>query len=211
MARDHVYTFKDPKGLARSTRIALGAHALAAGAMGGFMLLAPGATSAEAEFDVATTAFDFTSLFYFLTLPFYAILFLMWVYRANRNAQSFTGGMEVSPGWNVGWFFVPVASLWKPFQGLDETWRVSHAPTHWMVTPTPVLLRCWWSAYLASSVMGVLSNLLRTSETSNEVSAATVLTGVSLLANTTASALAIVMVNRISAAQIRTAATEVFV
>ncbi len=48
------------------------------------------------------------------------VLFLIWVYRANRNAHCLGAeGMEYSPGWSVGWFFVPVACLVMPYNVLE--------------------------------------------------------------------------------------------
>jgi Domain of unknown function (DUF4328) len=43
------------------------------------------------------------------------ILFLRWVFRANESAR-LLGALEMkfTPGWAVGWYFVPLANLWKP-------------------------------------------------------------------------------------------------
>jgi hypothetical protein len=54
------------------------------------------------------------------------ILFLVWTYRANRNAHCLSGTqMQFSPGWAVGWYFIPVLNVWKPYQALREIWQVS--------------------------------------------------------------------------------------
>src|SRR5262249_29946861 len=44
------------------------------------------------------------------------IALLVWVYRANRNARALGAeGLAYSPGWSVGWFFVPLANLVMPY------------------------------------------------------------------------------------------------
>jgi Domain of unknown function (DUF4328) len=62
-----------------------------------------------------------------LSVQFPAVLlFLMWVYRANKNGRALGAqGMKYSPGWSVGWFFVPIASMFVPYWILKEIWQVS--------------------------------------------------------------------------------------
>src|SRR5207237_10475885 len=50
----------------------------------------------------------------------------MWIYRTNANAHSFSTDMTITPGWSVGWFFIPFANLVMPYRGVQETWRESH-------------------------------------------------------------------------------------
>ena len=83
---------------------------------------------------------------------------LKWVYRANRNAHAFAKGLQSDPPWAVGWFFVPVAWLWKPFQGMSETWRVSHDPVRWKSKFPPDLLRVWWGCWIVGSLLGTMSS-----------------------------------------------------
>lgn len=50
-----------------------------------------------------------------------SVLFLVWVYRAARAAQDLRGrALAHSPAAAVGWFFVPVMNLWKPYEVLKE-------------------------------------------------------------------------------------------
>ena len=52
------------------------------------------------------------------------VAFFMWVYRANQNARDLSGNeLEFSPGWSVGWFFVPIAALFMPYRVVAEIWR----------------------------------------------------------------------------------------
>src|SRR5688500_18010935 len=47
------------------------------------------------------------------------VFFLIWVYRAFNNLSALKpGNLEFSPGWAVGWWFIPFANLIKPFQAM---------------------------------------------------------------------------------------------
>lgn len=81
-------------------------------------------------------------------------LVLKWIYRANRNAHAFATGLQNTPPWAVGWFFVPFACLWKPFQAMSETWRVSHGPQTWKTNLPPDILRLWWGFWLSGNILG---------------------------------------------------------
>jgi hypothetical protein len=101
------------------------------------------------------------------------VLFLRWTYQSNRNAR-FLGGNNLhhSPGWSVGWYFVPIAGLWKPYQALKEMFQASHPDFghEWAKAPHPKLLFTWWLLFVLSTVLGQL--LFRTAlraETLDEV------------------------------------------
>ena len=52
-----------------------------------------------------------------------SILFLVWVYRVNVNVRVMGAvGLRISPGWSVGFFFIPIFNLWKPYQAMNEVW-----------------------------------------------------------------------------------------
>jgi len=100
----------------------------------------------------------------FLTLGS-AVLVLMWIYQAAKNLPALGRyGMEHSPGWCVGVFFIPIASLWYPFQGMREIWKASdpaYPQGSWPTAPVTPTLGLWWGTYLASSVTGVIAAVAR--------------------------------------------------
>ena len=52
--------------------------------------------------------------------------FFMWLVRANKNARALGArDMEFTPGWMVGWFFVPLANLFKPYEAVEELYLAS--------------------------------------------------------------------------------------
>ena len=84
------------------------------------------------------------------------VVFCMFMVRANRNARSFGSPMSITPGWAAGYFFVPILSLWKPYQAMKEIWQCSdpdpgaHAFTS-RVTP---MLGWWWALYITHNIAG---------------------------------------------------------
>jgi hypothetical protein len=86
------------------------------------------------------------------------IVFLTWIFRANRNARALGAqGMRFTPGWSVGWYFVPIMSLWKPFQAMREIWQASVQPGNWQAVPTPPLIGWWWALYLINLFLGQIA------------------------------------------------------
>lgn len=83
------------------------------------------------------------------------ILILAWIYRANANASGLgAAGMQFTPAWAVGWYFVPVANLVKPFDAMREIWRASAHPPAWWRYPAPSLLGWWWFFLLLAILAG---------------------------------------------------------
>ncbi len=57
-----------------------------------------------------------------VTVIAYVIVHLNVVYRTAKNAVYFNDGNPIRyrPGWCVGWHFVPIFHLWKPFYCLND-------------------------------------------------------------------------------------------
>ena len=80
------------------------------------------------------------------------IWILRWIYLANQNVRELgAAGMRFSPGWSVGWYFVPIMNLWKPYQAMKEIWQASERPRDWQRTMSPGLLVAWWTLWLLAS------------------------------------------------------------
>ncbi len=58
--------------------------------------------------------------------------------------------MIFTPGWSVGWYFIPVANLWKPYQVMKEIWNVSHK----CLATGHSVLGWWWALWLLSNFLG---------------------------------------------------------
>jgi hypothetical protein len=77
------------------------------------------------------------------------ITFLKWIYRAYKNIQGFGAeGLRFSPGWAVGYYFIPILSLIRPVQVMSEIWRASDDPRNWPKRPGSWLIVSWWTLFL---------------------------------------------------------------
>lgn len=83
------------------------------------------------------------------------IAFLKWIYRANVNSRGFGAtDMSSSPGWAVGYYFIPIICLFRPFQGMTEVWKVSLNPKNWRSEEGSGLVGTWWMLWIASRFFG---------------------------------------------------------
>src|SRR5262245_36858492 len=86
------------------------------------------------------------------------VIFCVWIYRAIYNARQLAAtGMQFSPGWAVGWYFIPIANLWKPYQAMREIWQASAAPASWQHQPRGSILPLWWTFFLLSNFIANVS------------------------------------------------------
>ena len=78
-----------------------------------------------------------------------AVLLLLWIHRANHNARQLgAADMDFTPMRAVGWYFVPVAWFWKPYEVMKEIWRASVDPSDWRGASVSRLLRYWWVLWI---------------------------------------------------------------
>jgi hypothetical protein len=144
------------------------------------------------------------------------VLFCIWTYRANHNARQLGApDMQFTPGWAVGWYFIPIANLWKPYQAMCEIWQASANPAHWQQQPRGPILPLWWTLLLLSNVISTASLRLslraQTASTDSDVILAWVVSAtndaVGVLSDTTA----LVLVNQIFRMQMTRRAADAFV
>jgi hypothetical protein len=163
MAADREYTFLNPAPLSRTvirwlwidlavSVIAAVSSIWAIGETLGVDTSLPSDTPLVSDIPLAVVGL--AQLAVFLVTGFLA---LKWIYRVSRNAHAAARGLTISPPWAVGWYFVPVAFLWKPFQAMRETWQASTDPTAWPGVPVPAMLRWWWGLLLASNFTGQIA------------------------------------------------------
>jgi hypothetical protein len=77
------------------------------------------------------------------------IIFLKRIYRSYKNIQGFGAqGLRFSPGWAVGYYFIPILSLIRPVQVMSEIWRASDDPRDWPKRPGSWLIASWWTLFL---------------------------------------------------------------
>jgi hypothetical protein len=92
-----------------------------------------------------------------------AIGFLIWVYRAYKNLRPLGANPDTTPGWAVGYFFVPILNLFRPFQVFQEMWRESDPetvtasgirPMHAFIEDSSksLLVIFWWGLWLLANI-----------------------------------------------------------
>lgn len=102
-----------------------------------------------------------TAIWYLIFYISASISFLFWIYRVYKNL-TFLGNdnLRHSPGWAVGWFFIPIFSLWKPYQVMQEIWKGSSPniqiknPESWRYSKGSYLIPIWWIFHLLSAIVG---------------------------------------------------------
>jgi len=153
-------SFRDPGTLTRSLKlflylaIATGALSLVSEVLELQRLNEMQAIGSPAEAEVS----DFqgiTAILQFVNLVIVIVLFCIWIYRANYNARQLGAiDMQFSPGWAVGWYFIPIAHFWKPYQAMREIWQASADPARWQQQPRGTILPLWWTFFLISNFVG---------------------------------------------------------
>lgn len=84
------------------------------------------------------------------------VLFLRLLSRANRNARALGArGLTFTPGWCIGWFFVPIMNLFKPYQAVSEMWQASLSGSKTSRNQTSSsIVGLWWSLWIANLFVG---------------------------------------------------------
>jgi hypothetical protein len=99
------------------------------------------------------------------------IVFGTWIVRSAKNAWLFAevtrlhsrlgfhvkqAVLDDTPGWAVGWYFIPIASLWKPYTAMRDIVAASTMQQG----PPSFLLPTWWTLWIVSTVSDNASGLL---------------------------------------------------
>jgi hypothetical protein len=109
---------------------------------------------ADSELTSSDSVMQLTGVLEVGVLAACAALFLRWLHRVVANGPAL-GGRELryTPDWAVGWWFVPVLNLVRPFQVVAEAWIVSARDPG---ASLGLLLPTWWGL----SVLGVVVSRL---------------------------------------------------
>ena len=96
-----------------------------------------------------------------LTLPAFilaAVVSAMYFYRANANLRSFgVRGLQHTPGWCAGYWFIPIVNLFKPYQVASEINAFSHLSKR--MKPSSHV-GVWWTCWIISNIVSRIENRL---------------------------------------------------
>jgi hypothetical protein len=101
--------------------------------------------------------------FLVLAVLTYMIILFVWVYATHSNLPSLGAtNLDFTPGWAVGWFFVPIMNFVKPYQVVSEIWHKSQPNPLLGREPTSAALLGWWwglriCSYIAEQGLKVFS------------------------------------------------------
>ena len=83
------------------------------------------------------------------------IISLKLLHRLRSNVDHlWASGLDSTPGWSVGWFFIPFAHLWKPLGATRQTWQASMSPASWQSVEAPGALGLWWFFWILGTIVG---------------------------------------------------------
>ena len=84
-----------------------------------------------------------------------AIAWSIWSYRIAAALRAGGAPLPHTPGWVVGWWFVPFANLFMPFRVTRDLFVAAAVEEDGVRAPG--WLTAWWIAWVASNVLGNLS------------------------------------------------------
>jgi hypothetical protein len=143
-------------------------------------------TVAQADMQAAADSNDsrqaFIRIVQLLLYGGIGITFLFWVNQANKNLRSLGAErLRFTSGWAVGWWFVPVACVVRPFQIMRELSKGSQDPERWELLVTDPRIIFWWLSFLSMDLLKGLS--YRLAENASGISVLSTATVLSLLGN----------------------------
>jgi len=121
------------------------------------------------------------------------IMFCIWTNRSMKNTwalNQFTSQL-IKPGWAVGWYFIPIISLWKPIEAVQQM-RNACSPSlkHFSLAP-------WWTFWIVSNIIDRISAKLP-ADTVEQIKGSFTFDVISTCVNLGACIFAILMVKKIT-------------
>ncbi len=162
--------YRDPHFLAQWTvwlcyaQIALSLLAIISGLVERQVVNGLGAGTLDAGDPLVTASDERQRVVAILQLGFYVVggvFGLMWIHRMCFNARIRARHMAFTPGWSVGWYFIPIATWWKPFQAMKEIWQTSVEQAGPRGREAEGLLAAWWTLWLVNMFSGQITARLQ--------------------------------------------------
>jgi hypothetical protein len=104
-----------------------------------------------------------------------AVCFLMWVYRSYKNLKPLGAAeTDFSPGWVIGFWFIPFANLVLPFMNMREIWNKSDPGGYGRGAArgegvTLGSLGTWWALWLIANLMANVSVYMQISDPNKDL------------------------------------------
>ena len=154
------------------------------------------------ELDGLSLVASLVYLVHFLTYLASIVAISMWIHRAHRRIHAAgIEGLEYTPGWAVGWFFIPFANLIKPLQAMRELWNASHRIAYDFAEGTPSLLKAWWGFWLVGNISSNVGMRMTLSDAPEAMQAGLLLGALGSLLTMLAAVLVARIISEVSEAQ----------
>lgn len=151
--------FRDNRGLLKINLVLLGLLVLAEGF--NVWLEARNLAYVDGSLDIQSADYEgFETLYglfstgYSILVVATAVLFFVWLNRSCKNAWMIDRegrDMSITPGWAVGWYFIPFAFWWKPVQSMREIVNASFGRR-----ALAFVVPMWWGASVIETLAGVV-------------------------------------------------------
>lgn len=147
-----------------------------------FLTVLAALAEASGMIDLERDELDFAAILAVLSYIFYLVAFItsvvlvsMWIYRAHANLRAAgIEGLEYSPAWAIGWYFVPIAHLFKPLHAMRELWNSSHGAADQFGDRPPDNLNLWWGTWIIGNILSNASSRFEISNSQELVQAGAV-------------------------------------
>jgi hypothetical protein len=125
-----------------------------------------------------------------------AVLFILWLRRCYANLDGLGGRRRYSVRWAIWGWFVPIMSLWRPKQVVNDLLSCDPRPH------SRTLVNWWWAFFLVANwVAGTSARLLFSDNTPQHLHDAAVARAVSDVFQVGGAVLAALVVRRLTAGQ----------
>jgi hypothetical protein len=133
------------------------------------MELFPGASADlgdGAPLNLAFIAIGLVALLEIFARLILIVLFLFWINHAFKNLETLrVSNLEFSPGWAVGWWFIPFANLVIPFRVMRELWNATDPGLELEVAyaepaPATSLIWLWWISFIGAGITGRVADVM---------------------------------------------------
>ncbi len=130
------------------------------------------------------------------------ITYCVWMYRSNANARALGAtGLQYTPGWSVGYWFIPLLNLVRPYQATKEIYQASlgdqvdfSGTQNWTSNVVPGFFGAWWFCWVVSNILQRIES--RADRLPNGLGPATIPIGIASTTLSVAAAVLAIMVVR---------------
>lgn len=127
-------------------------------AQGGLLFLINTDNLTESNASISDSVSGGIAIVHLIFFVVIVVVFSKWIYRANLNCRGFGAtSLEYTPGWAVGYYFIPILCLFRPYRAMKEIWQASTDPHDWERQPGSALLNWWWGLWIVGNFLGQIS------------------------------------------------------